>query len=169
MTPLHRNEGGRTAAVLLVTSCLALIATGVVVTRTRPPAPVATLALGHVKDAQTVEIRSAKGDTVLSGEFRSRVDALGDTEKDAALYDRRGRTVIGEVEIEIPAASRPHRRPELEVDVMGLAPRESFTIAIDDRIVASFRTDDRGSVDLELVEGEEPALDLRGGGFMSPR
>jgi hypothetical protein len=96
---------------------------------------------------------------VLSGEFRTRVDQLGNTEKDAALTDRRGRAVIGEVEIEIPAAAqREHRRPELEVDILGLPAREAFTIAIDDRIVGAFTTDDRGSVDMELQEGEVPPL-----------
>jgi hypothetical protein len=82
------------------------------------------------------------------------MDALGNTEKDAALFDRQGRTVIGEVEVEIPATGRQHRRPELEVDVIGLKPRSTFFIAIDDRLVGSFETDDRGSVDMEVQEGE---------------
>ena len=60
---------------------------------------------------------------MMAGEFRSRVDKLGNTEKDAGLFDRRGRTVIGEVEFEIPAPARENRRAELEVDVMGLPPR----------------------------------------------
>jgi hypothetical protein len=58
------------------------------------------------------------------------------------------------VEIEIPARGRPDRRPELEVDIIGLAPFETFSVAIDDRVVGSFVTDDRGSVDMELQEGE---------------
>jgi hypothetical protein len=117
-----------------------------------PPA----LALGDVSEAHIVEIRDHRGETVLSGEFRSRVDVLGNTEKDAALTDRRGRTVVGEVELEIPAPLRRNRRPELEVDIIGLPGRETFSIAIDDRIVARFATDDRGSVDMELQEGEIP-------------
>ena len=100
------------------------------------------------------EIRDRHGSTVLSGEFRSRVDMLGNTEKDAALLDRRGRTVIGEVEIEIPAPGREHRRSELEVDVMGLLAREKFSVVVDDRIIGAFTTDDRGSFDTELQEGE---------------
>jgi hypothetical protein len=107
-------------------------------------------------EAHIVEIRDHRGAVVLSGEFRSRVDGLGNTEKDAALTDRRGRTVIGEVELEIPAALRENRRPELEVDIIGLPGREAFSIVIDDRIVGWFTTDDRGSVDMELQEGEVP-------------
>ena len=56
-----------------------------------------------MSDAHIVEIRDRHGATVMAGEFRSRVDKLGNTEKDAGLFDRRGRTVIGEVELEIPA------------------------------------------------------------------
>jgi hypothetical protein len=118
------------------------------------PSPVA---LGDVSEAQIVEIRDHRGETVLSGEFRSRVDMLGNTEKDAALTDRRGRTVVGEVEVEVPAPLRENRRPELEVDIIGLPGRETFSIVIDDRIVATFMTDDRGSVDMEVQEGEIPA------------
>jgi hypothetical protein len=114
------------------------------------------IALGDVSEAHIVEIRDHRGEVVLSGEFRSRVDGLGNTEKDAALTDRRGRTVIGEVELEIPAALRENRRPELEVDIIGLPGREAFSIVIDDRIVGWFTTDDRGSVDMELQEGEVP-------------
>jgi hypothetical protein len=112
------------------------------------------MTLGDVYEAHIVEIRDRRGSTVLSGEFRSRVDVLGNTEKDAALMDRRGRTVIGEVEIEIPAPTREHQRAELEVDVMGLPVRETFTVVVDDRIIGAFTTDDRGSFDMELLEGE---------------
>ena len=76
----------------------------------------------------------------------------------APLSDKKGRAVIGEVELEIPAASRTNRRPELEVDVMGLPPRQSFSVVIDDRLVGSFTTDDRGSIDMELQEGEIPGV-----------
>ena len=117
-----------------------------------------TLVLGDVKDAHIVEIRNRDGGTVLTGEFRSRVDQLGNTEKDAALTDGRGRTVIGEVELEIPASTRDNRRAELEVDIMGLPPREIFTVFIDDRPVAVFPADDRGSIDMELQEGEIPPV-----------
>ena len=64
-----------------------------------------------------MEIRDHRGLPVLSGEFRSRVDMLGNIEKDAALKNRDGRTVIGEVELEIPEPTRENRRPELEVDI----------------------------------------------------
>lgn len=142
--------------ILLVGAlCAVLIAVGLaastVLPRVVPPKP---LALAEVTDATLVEIRDHRGAAVLSGEFRKRVDALGNTERDAALIDRRGNRVIGEVELETPAPGRSDRRPELEVDIIGLAPREVFTVVIDDRPVGSFTTDDRGSVDMELQEGE---------------
>lgn len=141
---------------LLVLICGVLIAGGIAVTVTGAKTGTPVITLGDVSQADIVEIRDHRGVTVLSGEFRSRVDVLGNTEKDAALSDGRGRTVIGEVELEIPAPTRENRRPELEVDVIGLPPRETFTVAIDDRIVGTFTTDDRGSVDMELQEGEIP-------------
>jgi hypothetical protein len=121
-------------------------------------APVTPVQLEHISDADLVEIRDHRGVAVLTGEFRSRTDALGNTEKDAALYSPTGRRVIGEVELEIPAESRADRRPELEVDIIELAPNAIFTVAIDDREVGRFTTDDRGSIDVELQEGEQPPL-----------
>ena len=113
--------------------------------------------LDTIVTADIVEIRNERGEALLSGEFRTRTDALGNIERDAELRDARGRAVIGEVELETPAPNRVGRRPELEVDIMGLPPRETFVVAIDNRVVARFTTDDRGSVDLELQEGEAPA------------
>jgi hypothetical protein len=119
-----------------------------------PPKAVTSVTLSEVADGHLVEIRDATGAVVLSGEFRSRVDSLGNIEKDAELTDQQGRTVIGEVELEIPAAGRDHRRPELEVDVINLKPRQQYRVVIDDRTVGAFVTDDRGSADFELQEGE---------------
>jgi hypothetical protein len=145
----------RRAMALLVLICGILMAGGLVfgaVFGTSPQRP--TVELGDVSEAHVVEIRDHSGATVLSGEFRSRVDALGNTEKDASLMDRRGRRVVGEVELEVPAAGREDRRPELEVDIMDLEPRQTYTVVVDDRPVGTFTTDDRGSVDMELQEGE---------------
>ena len=136
-------------------ACGLLMAGGVALSRVgASPEWPAVIGLGNVSEAHMVEIRTRDGAAVLNGEFRSRTDPLGNTEKDAALTDKRGRQVIGEVELEVPAPNRTNRRPELEVDIIGLPPRETFFIAIDDRIVGTFVTDDRGSVDMELQEGE---------------
>lgn len=145
----------RKAMALLFVVCVLLMVGGVgfalvVGSPQTPP----TVELGDISEADVVEIRDQRGVTVLSGEFRSRVDSLGNTEKDAALLDRRGRRVVGEVELELPASGRENRRPELEVDIMELAPQQTFTVVVDDRVVATFKTDDRGSVDMELQEGE---------------
>jgi hypothetical protein len=150
-----QRSSERRALAWLFTTCGLLIAGGLIVGGDRRP-PVAVDLADVVPDAQIVEIRDDRGVTVLSGEFRSRRDALGNMELDAALMNRRARQVIGEVEVEIPAAGREDRQPELEVDVLGLAPNASYTVVIDDRAVGRFTTDDRGSIDMELREGEPP-------------
>ena len=144
--PVIRHLERRTLT-LLMTMCCVLVAFGVALTFVTAQAATtrAPLGLGDVSDAQIVAIRDHRGVDVMSGEFRSRVDTLGNTEKDAALMDRRGDSAIGEVELEIPAPGRTDRRTELEVDVV-----------IDDRVVGVFNTDDRGSVDMEIEEGEVP-------------
>jgi hypothetical protein len=148
----------RKAMALLFVVCVLLMAGGVTFALViGSPHTTPVVELGDISDAEVVEIRDHRGVTVVSGEFRSRVDALGNTEKDAALLDRSGRRVVGEVELELPARGRENRRPELEVDIMDLPPRQTFNVAVDDRIVATFTTDDRGSVDMELQEGEAPA------------
>lgn len=119
-----------------------------------PPAAAAAATLSEVADGHLVEIRDTNGSVVLSGEFRSRVDSVGNTEKDAELVGPQGQTVIGEVELEIPGPGRDHLRPELEVDVIHLRPNHRYTVVVDDRTVGQFLTDDRGSADLELQEGE---------------
>ena len=105
---------------------------------------------GDLSEAQIVEIRAADGRTVLSGEFRTRTDPMGNIEKDAALTDRSGSQVIGEVEIEVPGANRSDQRQELEIDIISLPSNALFTVVVDDRPTATFTTDDRGSIDLEI-------------------
>ena len=146
----------RRMALKLCALLLPLLALGVMVHAALEPQPAAVISasLSESADADLVEIRDARGAVLLSAEFRSRVDSLGNIEKDAELTDQKGETVIGEVELEFPAAGREHRRPELEVDVINLQPRQRYTVVIDDRTVGTFLTDDRGSADLELQEGE---------------
>jgi hypothetical protein len=141
---------------LLASICGLVIAAGIAVPILSGARTPAAVMLGNVSEAHIVEIRNQRGEVVVSGEFRSSIDPLGNTEKDAALIDRRGRSVVGEVELEIPATNRTDRRVELEVDIMGLPGRETFAVVIDDQTVGTFTTDDRGSIDMELQEGEVP-------------
>lgn len=143
--------------VLLTSFCSLVVGAGLAMLLTGTRVSSQPLALGDVSEAHIVEIRNQRGEVVVFGEFRSRTDRVGNTEKDAGLTDHRGRTVIGEVELEIPAPGRRDRRVELEVDIIGLPARETFAVVIDDRAVGRFTTDDRGSVDMELQEGEIPA------------
>jgi hypothetical protein len=142
--------------LLLLLGCVPLLASGIALSsKARPGAEVITTdALSQVNEASIVEVRDHNGRALLLGEFRARTDSLGNTEFDAALYDQQGLKVIGEVELDIPAPGREDRAPELELDIIGLTPRENFTLVIDDREIARFSTDDRGSIDRELQEGE---------------
>jgi hypothetical protein len=149
-----RRLGNNRPILALAIVCTLIAASAAWLQSKMPDATPVALTLGNVSQAEVVEIRDQAGSTVLSGEFRSRRDVLGNTEKDAALTDPAGSRVIGEIEVEVPAPNRTDRRPELEVDILGLQPRSSFTVVIDDRPVASFMTDDRGSIDQELQEGE---------------
>ncbi len=159
--PMNTPQARRTTIELIVFS-LAVIGAGLALQAMSPDRrPHGVAGLGDLTNAHIVEIRDEKGAVVLSGEFRTRVDGLGNIEKDAELADQQGRRVIGEIEIELPAPGRDHLRPELEVDVIHLQPRRQYLIAIDDRIVGSFTTDDRGSIDLELQEGETPGLPMQ--------
>jgi len=156
--PVDQPEGNREHRMLrpLVIMCGLMMAAGMAMPAWMQSAPPRPVTLGNISEAHLVEIRDQGGETRYSGEFRSRVDAVGNVEKDAALLNVRDRAVIGEVEIEIPAAGTVNRRPELEVDMMGLAPRAVYHVFIDDRLVGMFTTDDRGSIDMELQEGETP-------------
>ena len=153
---LNRLTTEAKGAAMLVLVCSLLMAAGIATRTDQSWTALPPIVLGNIAQAEMVEIRDHRNIAVLSGEFRSSVDLLGNTEKDAALINRRGRRVIGEVELEIPAKSRTDRRPELEVDILGLPPRQTFTVVVDDRVVGRFVTDDRGSVDMELQEGEIP-------------
>ena len=144
------------STLLLVCACVPLIAVGT--TAIKPPDPAtAPVAIRQITTAELVEVRDGNNVAVLSGEFRVRSDSVGNREFEAALRDSNGHKVIGEVELEVPAPGRDNRRPELEVDIISLPPRQAFTVVIDDRVVGSFVTDDRGSVDMELQEGETPS------------
>jgi len=153
---LTDEQRTRRIRLLLLLVCVPLLISGIALSsKAKPGAEVITSeALSRVKEASIVEVRDGGGRAVLLGEFRAHTDSLGNTEFDAALYDRRGSKVIGEVELDVPPSGRTDRRPELELDIVGLTPRENFTLVIDDREVARFATDDRGSIDRELQEGE---------------
>lgn len=153
---LTDEQRTRRIRLLLLLGCVPLLLSGIVLSsKARPGAEVITReVLSHVKEASIVEVRDQDGRAVLLGEFRAHTDSLGNTEFDAALYDRQGSKVIGEVELDIPPPDRADRGPELELDIIGLKPRENFTLVIDDREVARFATDDRGSIDREIQEGE---------------
>jgi hypothetical protein len=141
----------------LVVFLAVCIAGGVLAAPFVPDQPPATATLPDLSGATIVEIRDAMGRPVLNGEFRSRIDPLGNEERDAALTDSRGEQVIGEVEIEIPGPQAARQEQELEIDIIRIAPSAKFALFIDDREILTFISDDRGSIDWEVSSGAPPA------------
>jgi hypothetical protein len=98
------SSSERRMTVTLYSIFLPMVVAGLIVhASVEPPAAAAISAtLSEVADGHLVEIRDAGGAVVLSGEFRSRVDSLGNTEKDAELTDQQGRTVAGRRDVAGP-------------------------------------------------------------------
>jgi len=134
----------------LVTLLAVFLAVGVAASRFGSADRPSTETLPDLSTAQLVEVRDASGRTVLSGEFREREDALGNIEKDAALVERGGRHVIGEIEIGIPGPAAMMSGQELDIDIIELQPNTKHSIVIDDREVAALTADDRGSIDVKV-------------------
>jgi hypothetical protein len=122
-------------------------------------APPATLP--DLSNANVVEVRDAGGRTVLSGEFRERVDALGNIKKDASLVERGGRHVVGEIEIVLPGPTAMASGQELDIDIIELRPNVKHSIFIDDREVAAFTSDDRGSIDVTVQSASASSDSVR--------
>jgi hypothetical protein len=147
---VHSDSYDRIPPGLVILLAGFLVA-GVTAARFTPVGAEPQYTLPDLSGAHFVEVRNASGRTVLSGEFRQREDPLGNIEKDAALVDRRGRRVIGEIEIEVPGPNAINAMQELEIDIIEIDPDAKHSVFIDDREVATFTTDDRGSVDIELL------------------
>jgi len=152
-----RSQGYDRIPLGLVAVLAMFLAVGLAASRFGPSAPRETDTLPDLSGAQFVEVRDASGRTVLSGEFRQRGDALGNVDKDAALVERGGRHVIGEIEIRIPGPAAMMTGQELEVDIIELRPNAKHSIVIDDREVAVLTADDRGSIDVKLHSASSDA------------
>ena len=154
---IDRVKAGKAFLALLVLSGLC-VGAGVLVLGGETLRPSPQIELGDMRDAQVVEIRTSSGRTVLSGEFRTLTTATGNIEKDAALMDGSGRRVVGEVEIDVPRADAVNASQELEIDIISLTPKTEFTVYLDDRPAATFTTDDRGSIDIEIQAGSPDGM-----------
>lgn len=104
--------------------------------------------LGDLSSVSIVEVHGPQG-AVLNGEFEKEEKSDGSFDLVARLSGT-GVKDGGEVEIEIPASNDADQRQELEIELRGLSPRQSFTVHIDGREVTSVTTDGRGEVDVEL-------------------
>jgi hypothetical protein len=137
--------------------CLAL---GLWLSHGTTPAAAFSTPFVDLSESALVEVRSLDGDVMMSGEFRSRTDFLGNVEKDAALIGTQFTRVIGEIEIDIPRPGAADPRQELEIDVISLRPMTAYQVFINDRRVATFHTDSRGGVDAELLSTPAPRAAL---------
>ena len=145
-----RSQAYDRIPLALVGLLAAFLAVGLTVSEFAPAVSESLDSLPDLSSAQLVEVRDASGRTVLSGEFRERVDPLGNIEKDAALVERGGRHVVGEIEIGIPGPTAMTSGQELDIDIIELQPNVKHSIFIDDREVAALIADDRGSIDVKL-------------------
>jgi hypothetical protein len=145
-----RSQAYDRIPLALVGVLAAFLAVGLTVSEFAPGVSESLDSLPDLSGAQLVEVRDASGRTVLSGEFRERVDPLGNIEKDAALVERGGRHVVGEIEIGIPGPAAMTSGQELDIDIIELRPNVKHSIFIDDREVAALIADDRGSIDVKL-------------------
>jgi len=134
----------------LVALLAAFLLAGVLASRFATEVPAAGATLPDLSGAHVVEVRDASDRTVLSGEFREHVDALGNMERDATLIERGGRHVIGKIEVAVPGPNAMAAAQELDVDIIELSPNAKYSIFIDDHEVAAFNADDRGSIDMKV-------------------
>jgi hypothetical protein len=134
--------------VALAALLAAFLVVGLAAARLGPAPPSSVASLPDLSGAQFVEVRDASGRTVLSGEFRERTDPMGS-----------GRRVIGEIEIEIPGPSALGQEQELEIDIIEIEKNAKHSLFVDDREVAIFTTDDRGSIDMEVHSGRDNSRD----------
>lgn len=154
-----RSQAYDRIPLALVVLLAAFLVVGLTVSEFAPAVSQSRDSLPDLSSAQLVEVRNASGRTVLSGEFRERVDPLGNIEKDAALVERGGRHVVGEIEIGIPGPTAMASGQELDIDIIELQPNVKHSIFIDDREVAALIADDRGSIDIKL-HSPAPGVDL---------
>jgi hypothetical protein len=145
-----KPQGYDRIPLALLAILAAFLVVGLAASRFGPAVTESADSLPDLSNAQIVEVRDASGRAVLSGEFREQVDALGNVEKDAALVERGGRHVIGEVEIGIPGPAAITSGQEVDIDIIELQPNAKHSIFIDDREVATLTADDRGSIDVKL-------------------
>ena len=92
----------------------------------------------QLPQASVVEVRNAQGQVVLRGQF----DTFDDDERYAALGPA-DLNLEGTGEIEVDAR-------QMEGELRHLAPRATFTIAIDGRDVGTVTTDSDGDADFDV-------------------
>jgi hypothetical protein len=105
--------------------------------------------------AAVVEVRAGDGSVVLRGEFGTATVSGNETERHAQLQSTTGNAAAkGTAEIEIVRSSNQIAR-EFEIDVEGLPPNSPFAILLDQQSIGTFRSDPRGSAEVELKDDQE--------------
>jgi hypothetical protein len=102
--------------------------------------------------ASVVEVRNDSGAVVLRGEFGEATVSGNETERHAELKAAGPvASAKGTAEIEIVRSSNRTER-ELELDVEGLPAGATYSILLDNQSVGNFRSDPRGTAEVELKD-----------------
>ena len=121
------------------------------VAQSAPRPSVIPAAIGDLATAVQAEVRGADGQVVLAGQFGEASLDGNETERSARLTATAGSQATGTAEIELVTRGNTIER-ELELEADGLAANTSYTFVIDQQTAATFTTDARGSVEIELKD-----------------
>lgn len=106
-------------------------------------------ALGNLADVNTVEIKDANGQTVLTGSFGAATDEPDEVERTAMLTRTSADgDATGWAEIEISKERVPEQ--ELEVTLKRLAAGAAYKLVVDGHEIASFNASAAGEAELEF-------------------
>lgn len=106
--------------------------------------------IGDLTKVKLIEIRDASGQQILRGapEFTSEPD--GDIAGFVVLEGLGTTEAVGQAELEVSDEQKGVREQELEIEIKNLTPNATFSLYVDDKQVATFKSNSRGLAELEL-------------------
>ena len=102
------------------------------------------------RSAAMAEVRDARGQVVLQGQFMDSTDDDDDERERHAVLAAAGADTDAGGEAEVEFARTGATMQEVELTILNLAPRTTFTVAFDGIDVATVTTNQRGRAELDL-------------------